>query len=31
MGEVINTNTAMSADWKEPIEVDYKTRKGEKD
>ena len=30
MGEIINTNTAMSADWKAPIEADYKTRKGEK-
>ena len=31
MGEIINTNTAMSADWKAPIEVDYRTRKCEKD
>ena len=31
MGEIINTNTAMSADWKAPIVVDYKARKGEKD
>lgn len=31
MGEIINTNTAMSADWKAPIEADYKTREGEKD
>ena len=31
MGESINTNTAMSANWKAPIEVDYKTRKGGKD
>ncbi len=31
MREIINTNAAMSADWKAPIEADYKTRKGEKD
>ena len=31
MGEIINTNTATGADWKAPIEADYKTRKGEKD